>query len=196
MSKEVRNQGRQDRRLHRQPSSYRQEFDPSKVARHNSHRNPTTYADRETDRLGRTSTFHHDTSRHPSSHNRPEISSPDSARLSRKSSLPHRFSNSSSSNSNNNNNNNSHQLSDSERKDRKRRQNTESARRTRERRKAEMERLEKVYDANAIRIKELEIIADDLSRELRRNNTISDPKKNGMSYESNEERPKWFGAPF
>lgn len=88
-------------------------------------------------------------------------------------------------------------LSDKERKERKRRQNTESARRTRERRRAEKERLEMVYDAREVRIKELEIAVDQLSRELRQSNTTSELSKKGKNGSGdNEERPKWFGAPF
>lgn len=87
---------------------------------------------------------------------------------------------------------------DSERKERKRRQNTESARRARERKRNEMERLERAYDANAVRIKELELMADELSRELRRHNTISSVPKNrhNNDFKNGEDRPKWFGAAF
>lgn len=88
-------------------------------------------------------------------------------------------------------------LTDKERRERKRRQNTESARRTREKRRVEMERLEMAYDANEMRIKELELMADQLSRELRRHNTISGVSRSGNSQTNDkDERPKWFGMPF
>lgn len=91
-----------------------------------------------------------------------------------------------------------------ERRDRKRRQNTESARRMRELRRKEVEQLEKAYDANEVRITELELVAEELSRELRRHNTISDTPRSGSSrsgsgtaaFEVPEDRPGWFGAPF
>lgn len=87
---------------------------------------------------------------------------------------------------------------ENERKERKRRQNTESARRARERKRNEMERLEKAYDANELRIKELELMADELSRELRRHNTISSTPRSrqGGAFDNSEDRPKWFGAAF
>lgn len=89
-------------------------------------------------------------------------------------------------------------IADSERKERKRRQNTESARRARERKRNEMERLERAYDANEVRIKELELMADELSRELRRHNTISSVPRNrhNNDFKNGEDRPKWFGAAF
>lgn len=86
-----------------------------------------------------------------------------------------------------------------ERKDRKRRQNTESARRMRELRRKEVEQLERAYDANELRIKELELVAEELSRELRRHNTLSDTPMSGRSgstFDVPEDRPGWFGAPF
>lgn len=85
-----------------------------------------------------------------------------------------------------------------ERQDRKRKQNTESARRMREQRRKEAEQLEKAYDANEVRIRELELVAEELSRELRRHNTISDTRRSSQSgpFEIPEDRPGWFGAPF
>lgn len=87
---------------------------------------------------------------------------------------------------------------ETERKERKRRQNTESARRARERKRNEMERLERAYDANEVRIKELELMADELSRELKRHNTISGVPKNrhNNDFKNGEDRPKWFGDAF
>lgn len=89
--------------------------------------------------------------------------------------------------------------SEKERRERKRRQNTESARRMRELRRKETEELEQAYDANELRINELELVADELSRELRRHNTISTTGRSGRggpAFEVPEERPGWFGAPF
>lgn len=204
-----------DGRLQRQNSQYKQnlrDFESSHAVRQQSHQHPhnpqhhrgsRVLPDRERDanghkyamdssKLTRTSTFHntyHDhgsasLSRKSSYYN--NQSNDPSAKLSRKSSM----------HTHGNNNNRNKQLSEMEKKERKRRQNTESARRTRERKRAEMERLEKVYDANELRIKELEIMADELSRELRRHNTISDPRKDSYAFDNKEERPKWFGAPF
>lgn len=87
----------------------------------------------------------------------------------------------------------------SERKERKRKQNTDSARRMRELRRKEADQLERAYDANEVRIKELELVADELSRELRRHSTISSAPRSsriGSAFEVPEERPGWFGAPF
>lgn len=91
------------------------------------------------------------------------------------------------------------EASGNERRERKRKQNTESARRMRELRRKETAQLEQAFDANEVRINELEVVADELSRELRRHNTISSvgrTSRGGPAFEVPEERPGWFGAPF
>lgn len=211
-SKDQRYPDRADGRLLRQSSQYKtnvHDSDDSKLSAQRSHRN-VRLPDRDgsthndSGKLFRTSTFHHrpshgssSLSRRPSTY-QPPSDSASSSRLSRKSSLRHvrhedqgRVDNEKPSSSVNGGH-----FSESERKERKRRQNTESARRTRERKRVEMEKMEKVYDANELRIKELELMADELSRELRRHNTISDPRRDGSSVQNREDRPKWFGAPF
>lgn len=85
---------------------------------------------------------------------------------------------------------------DSERKRRKRRQNTESARRVRERKRAEIARIEYLYTINERRIKELEVIAENLSTELARKETSTNFRSMMYDFEENEDRPRWFGAPF
>lgn len=90
----------------------------------------------------------------------------------------------------------SRQEVESERKRRKRQQNTESARRVRDRKRKELERMEHLYAINEQRIKELEEIADDLSKELGRNDYFSSVDEQIFDFQKNEERPKWFGAPF
>lgn len=80
----------------------------------------------------------------------------------------------------------------------RRRKNTESVRRSRERKRTELEQLERVYDANEARIKELEKMADELSRELRRTSTISgiNTHQTRPGHRFRRDKPKWFGTPF
>lgn len=113
-------------------------------------------------------------------------------------SRPHysNFSSSSSQNSSATGSKKSNEAVDAEKKRRKRRQNTESARRVRERKRTEMERMEHLYTENEGRIRELEVMAEDLSKELRRNQRFSDSRSQMYNFEKDEDRPKWFGAPF
>lgn len=91
----------------------------------------------------------------------------------------------------------------------RRRKNKEKSRRVREKEKAEKQRMVKEYEANEIRIKELEIMADELSGELRRMNTApttyshgsneragSRPYNNDEHMAKDETRPSWFGSAF
>lgn len=98
------------------------------------------------------------------------------------------------------------EISAEEKEERRKRRNRENARRTRERRKSERKVWQNVYDANEMRIKELEKMVDELSGELKRHNTISDarPSSSGRdrrrqdndAFEVEEDRPNWFGAAF
>lgn len=85
---------------------------------------------------------------------------------------------------------------ESERGREKRRQNTESARRSRERKRAEVQRMEYLYEINEGKIKELEVIAEDLSKQLGRKKRFSDATSQTYDFEKNQDRPKWFGSAF
>lgn len=99
--------------------------------------------------------------------------------------------------------------SDEEREADRRRKNKENSRRMREKQKIEKEKMVKEYEANELRIKQLEIIADELSGELRRMNTApsghlhgSSSKAGNRKYDNEdnpgekEARPSWFGTAF
>lgn len=97
--------------------------------------------------------------------------------------------------------------SEAEREDRRRRRNRECARRARERERSEREIMEKAYDANEVRIRQLEMMVHELSGELRKHSTISNGDDGGpdgderkrddsRSFDSSEDRPNWFGKPF
>lgn len=101
------------------------------------------------------------------------------------------------------------QKSDDQKESDRKRKNKENSRRMREKQKIERERMAKEYEANEVRIKQLEIIADELSGELRRMNTApsghthsSSSKAGSTKFDSqgnsgeNEPRPSWFGAAF
>lgn len=94
-----------------------------------------------------------------------------------------------------------------EREERRRVRNRENSRRIRERQRQEQRAMERIYDVNEARIKELEKAVDELSSELRRSSTISpatvkrEPtqtsrKDNKGAFKVPEERPGWFGDSF
>lgn len=94
-----------------------------------------------------------------------------------------------------------------EREERRRVRNRENSRRIRERQRQEQRAMERIYDVNEARIKELEKAVDELSSELRRSSTISSPasrrepsqlarKESKGAFKVPEERPGWFGDSF
>lgn len=98
-------------------------------------------------------------------------------------------------------------LTAEEREERRRVRNRENSRRIREKQRQERRTMERIYDENEVRIKELEKFVDELSSELERSNTISGPaERKGPSQSSKketrgafkvpEERPGWFGDSF
>lgn len=94
-----------------------------------------------------------------------------------------------------------------EREERRRVRNRENSRRIRERQRQEQRAMERIYDVNEARIKELEKAVDELSSELRRSSAISAPvtkrepaqlsrKESKGAFKVPEERPGWFGDSF
>lgn len=174
------------------------------VRKSSSHRSTGAVLDGGNNDVMRKASFHNSNqlSRKNSAH--------DTSKLTRQSSLRH--------------DNLAQQQSDKEKEkeDRRRKRNRESARRARERERSERELMEHAYDANEVRIKQLEDIVDELSSELRRHNTISTSRphsgsrsiySHGNNNISNvtangtphggdgnlnmqDERPSWFGAAF
>lgn len=94
-----------------------------------------------------------------------------------------------------------------DREDRRRRRNRECARRARERERSERQIMEQAYNANEVRIRELEAIVHELSGEVAQQDDVSNmkelaPKTERLVKEEpptsklSEDRPKWFGTPF
>lgn len=194
---------RNHRNHHHSDSLYQNQPD-ALVRKSSSHRSTGAMLDGGNNDLMRKTSFHHSNqlSRKNSAH--------DSSKLTRQSSLRY--------------DNLAQQQTDKEKEkeDRRRKRNRESARRARERERSERELMEHAYDANEVRIKQLEDIVDELSSELRRHNTISTSRphsgsrsiythgnnnitnvtSNGASHSGDgnmnvqDERPSWFGAAF
>lgn len=95
----------------------------------------------------------------------------------------------------------------SEREAGRKKKNRDNSRRMREKQRKEKELMERKYEENETRIRELECVANELCSELRRMNTspsiISETRKviskktlHRENQSSQKERPSWFGAAF